>query len=287
MTGCSWTKLAIATLLAVAWPGEHSAGAAPVIIDVRDQAMLSEAELVERLREADLVILGELHDHSEHHRLQARLVAALQPVAVVLEMVTLGQQPILDGHTGDTTGLGAQLRWSERGWPDFAHYRPILDAVLAGGAALIAGDLDRTTIRAIVEDGTAAAFDPAWRTRTGLAEPLPPLLEAALLEELARSHCGRIPAARLPRIAEVQRARDALLAERMVTASTAGLVVLIAGKGHARTDRGVPWYLQRLAPERSVASLGFLTRPPDPTAPFDLVWLTKSAGRTIAEVCAE
>ena len=37
-----------------------------------------------------------------------------------------------------------------------------------------------------------------------------------------------------------------------------GAAFLLAGNGHVRTDRGVPWYLRRLAPSRKVLSVMLL-----------------------------
>ncbi|MGB3455497.1 MAG: ChaN family lipoprotein, partial [Litorimonas sp.] len=39
------------------------------------------------LEGADIVILGETHDNAEHHRLQAEIIEAISPDAVVFEMV--------------------------------------------------------------------------------------------------------------------------------------------------------------------------------------------------------
>jgi uncharacterized iron-regulated protein len=74
---------------------------------------------------------------------------------------------------------------------------------------------------------------------------LPPAsceLREALERDLIEGHCGqRLEAKRLAGMVEAQRARDALMAQRL--ASHAGGGVLIAGIGHARKDRGVPLYL--------------------------------------------
>ena len=63
--------------------------------------------------------------------------------------------------------------------------------------------------------------------------------------------------------------------------------VLIAGAGHARSDRAVPFHLRRMAPGRAIISLAFLdvstgadaaTAYAAPfggeTLPFDYVWFT-------------
>ena len=85
-------------------------------------------------------------------------------------------------------------------------------------------------------------------------------------------------------VARIQRARDALMAEVLVSQAAA---VLIAGNGHTRKDRGAPYYLRRLKPKANILSIGYVevdaaaTSPQDYAAiynaarlPFDLVWFT-------------
>jgi uncharacterized iron-regulated protein len=56
--------------------------------------------------------------------------------------------------------------------------------------------------------------------------------------------------------------------------------VLIAGNGHVRKDRGVPWYLARLRPGARSVSIGLLEvtddmlEPAKSPLPYDYVWFT-------------
>jgi uncharacterized iron-regulated protein len=58
-------------------------------------------------------------------------------------------------------------------------------------------------------------------------------------------------------MARVQRLRDAVMADSLIAAdaATGDGAVLIAGREHVRTDRGVPWYLRK----RGVAGAGIVT----------------------------
>ena len=57
--------------------------------------------------------------------------------------------------------------------------------------------------------------------------------------------------------------------------------MLIAGNGHVRKDRGVPWYLARMRPDARIVSVGLIEvaagrrRPAE--LPFDYVWFTPRA----------
>lgn len=257
----------------------------PVIYEVATGQRLSEATLLGRLEAADFVLLGERHDHPAQHHLQAEIVAELQnrarhPRAVAFEMIGSDQQLAVVEHLaaepGDAAGLGGAVAWDERGWPDYAMYAPIVAATLDGDGQIIAANLPETDTRTVFEAG-AAALRPAVVSRTGLGRPFPVALAEDLRQELDDAHCGRAPDEVIDGMFDVQRARDAVMADRLAAASGLGGGILIAGAGHVRTDRGVPWYLIHLERSARIASLAFLERagdegPPPRDLPFDYVW---------------
>ena len=86
---------------------------------------------------AEVVILGEIHDNPAHHANQAAAVAAMQPTAIVFEMLTPEQAAwVTPENRGDAAALGEALGWDGSGWPDFSMYHPIFTA--APGAASVA-----------------------------------------------------------------------------------------------------------------------------------------------------
>jgi uncharacterized iron-regulated protein len=115
--------------------------------------------------------------------------------------------------------------------------------------------------------------------RLHLEAPLSPDQTHDLMEEMRVSHCGHLPEAMLAPMALAQRARDATMAVVMNDMVTP--VVLIAGDGHARTDRGVPAHLRALSPNARIVSVAFVevqadVRAPG-SAPYDYVWYTPRA----------
>ncbi len=254
------------------------------IVDVARQAVIDEPTLIARLADADIVLVGETHGNRDHHRLQARLVKAMGPAVngVVFEMIDTGQQAAvvlhLQAQPGDTQGLGPALAWERSGWPDWALYEPIAAAALAVDAEIVGGNLSRDAVDRLMSEGIAT-LDPALVARTGLAEPLDPSLEGRLVATIDEAHCGFAPDELLPAMADVQRGRDALMADRLVTIKGRGKSVLIAGSEHVRRDWGVPYYLQRLAPDAKVVTIALrevderlTTLPVD--LPYDVVWFT-------------
>jgi uncharacterized iron-regulated protein len=234
-----------------------------------------DAGALDRLPQADVVILGEVHDNEAHHRNQARAVAAVGPRALVFEMLTEAQAARMPADRSDADRLAQALDWDGSGWPDFAMYHPIFLA--APSARVFGGDLPPGAVARSLEEGVAAVFG-GGAARYGLAQPLDPEEQVAREAEMQAAHCDALPADALPAMVEAQRLRDAALARAVVRAwrQTGGPVVLIAGTGHARTDRGVPAVLARAAPGLSVLAVGQIEGPAAPVQPFDL-WIVTGA----------
>ena len=256
------------------------------IYRLADGARVSEAALIADAAGADFVLIGERHDNPEHHRLQARLVAALEvqsqgPRAVAFEMIPASRQLALIEYLaagGAPAGLGEAIAWDEGGWPEWAWYQPIAEAALARDAQIVAADLGVAEKRAAFVQG-AQAFRSAFVQRTGLGEPWPPPMMISLQDELRAAHCQQVPGRVVIGMMRVQRARDAMMADRLAVASGRGGGVLIAGNGHVRKDRGVPWYLARLRPGARSVSIGLLevqdgVLEPATGLPYDYVWFT-------------
>ena len=233
---------------AVGWEHQHGSDhpLAGRIVDVDDQTLIDEATLVERIAEADIVLIGESHGNRDHHRLQARLVRAMGSAvdAVVFEMIDIDQQAAVALHLqtqpGNTPGLGPALAWETSGWPDWALYEPIAAAAVAVDAEIVAGNLPPAAVDKLMAEGLVA-LDPALVARTGLAEPLEPSLAGRLVATIDEAHCGFAPDDLLPAMLDVQRGRDALMADRLVAIKGRGKSVLIAGAEHVRRDWGVPY----------------------------------------------
>lgn len=246
-------------------------------------AFIDPGRLAEHLTKVRYTILGEVHDNPDHHRLQAWLIAAmaaadLEPT-VVFEMIDPDRQQALTGFLEKYASapkkngperLGKAVGWEAAGWPSWSIYQPIAEAALGARLLLAAGDVDSYHIRQIRKKGEAG-LDKDDRWRLGLKAPLAPALAAALAEELKQSHCGLLPEAALGTMALIQRLRDASLADSMMRNAASSSAVLIAGNGHARTDRGVPLYLRARDPIGQTAVVMMLEVGKGDSKPEDLV----------------
>jgi uncharacterized iron-regulated protein len=255
------------------------------IYRVADGRWVSEDDLLDAAATADVVLIGERPDNRDHHRLQAEIVSALQrdarrPRAVAFEMISADRQlamvEYLDAHPDDAAGLGAAAGWAASGWPDWALYEPIARAALANGAQIVAADLSEEQKRAVFDRG-ARALRTSFVRRTGLDRDL--ALTSNVQDELRDVHCAKAPPQVLSGMYQVQRARDAMLADRLAAVSGKAGGILIAGNDRVRNDRGVPWYLARLKPAAPTLSIALVEvehgqRRPPADLPYDYVWFT-------------
>jgi len=228
---------------------------------------------------ADVTVLGEVHDNPAHHLGQAQAIRAIDPAAVVFEMLTPAQAArVTPDLLGDEAALEAALVWHASGWPDFALYYPVfavLDDARVFGAAL-----DRGDVRRAVGEGAAAIFG-GEAARYGLTEVLPQAEQAEREAAQFAAHCEAMPIEMMGGMVEAQRLRDAALARAVVQArsETSGPVVVIAGNGHARRDWGLLVPLARAAPGLTTLSVAFVEAAQDADAPFDLWIVTAPAER--------
>jgi uncharacterized iron-regulated protein len=191
----------------------------------------------------------------------AALAGAGRRPAIVWEMITQEQAPALAAYLAQpgrtAADMGPAIGWEKTGWPAWRLYQPIAEAALNAGLPLAAGDLDRATTRSIGRQGLET-LPAEWRASRGLDVGYAAPDAAALRQELQESHCGLLPEAALGRMSDVQRSRDAEMARQMVDTGLADGALLIAGAGHVRRDRAVPWHLARLAPGKRAATLAFV-----------------------------
>ena len=217
--------------------------------DTRSGRAVGEETLFAEAAQARWVLLGEKHDNAEHHRLQARVVDALgragRKVAVVWEMAEPEHTATLrDATPGEAAGLGEALAWESRGWPNWSEYQPIAEAALAHRLPMLPGKPSRQMVRRFSK-GESLPADLA--DRLDWSRPYPAAVDADIQEGLRQSHCGALPETAIAPMARVQRLWDAWMANSMRKAvapeGSAEAAVLIAGAGHVREDRAVPWFL--------------------------------------------
>lgn len=235
------------------WQSPEGRGHADLgaIVDLRSGERLSAAQLVQRLAEADYVLVGERHDNPDHHALQLWLLQALaerrSQGSLLLEMLTPEQQPaVARTQTQLRRGepvedLPTTLAWSP-GWP-WRLYGPLVSYALAQPFSLMPANLTRAEIGQIYRE--VPHLPDGESTRAEVAE--------ALRAQIVDSHCGMLPDSQVPAMLAVQQQRDRRMAARLLAAPKP--TMLIAGGFHARRDLGAPLHLRDLGGSGSVQVL--------------------------------
>ncbi len=247
------------------------------------------------LRGDAIVLLGEVHDNADQHRLRLEvlrraLVAGWRP-AIAMEQFDREHQQDLDQARRDrpldadyliqkaATKQGQALS----GW-DWSYYRPYVALALQYDLPLLAADLSSADAGQAFARGYASVFDAGTITALGL-DAIPESRVEAQQHEVEVGHCHAMPAEHLPAMARAQLARDAVMASVLREHASAG-IVLLAGDGHVRRDIGVASWLPP-DPLSRVFAVGFIERgdsSPSHDA-FDAVVVTAAAKR--ADPCVK
>lgn len=259
------------------------------IFDTRSQTYVAPAVVQRAVREANFVLLGEIHDNPEHHRLQRALIgdmlAAGRRPALVMEQLDREYQSALDAARQQQDRTADQLldaaHFNRRGW-QIEGYRPLVELALENDLPIVAANVSRNDARAIVRDPSKAGLPP-----------VPKEVDHAIAADIERSHCGQTPPApMLAGMVAAQRARDAAMAQAMQRQAGRG-AVLIAGGGHVRADRGAPLYMAErplviafVEVDAEMKSLqAYLDGSFATARSFDFVWFTEKAARP--DPCAD
>lgn len=224
------------------------------IYDLAQQKAISETELMNRLRLAEFILIGEKHDNSDHHQLESRLLKALirgeKKPAVVFEMLTDKQQPQLNtlSDNDSLNTMKVRLDWDKHSWP-WSDYGPLFQLTRRNQAPLIAGNISRDAIRSIYKREPNALSESRYSTLASI----PDNVRQQVHSEIYRNHCELMPRNTLEPMVNVQLARDASMASAMHRYRTSQGAVLIAGGFHVRKDLSVPLHLTARQPEASQA----------------------------------
>ena len=104
--------------------------------------------------------------------------------------------------------------------------------------------------------------------------------------DIRDAHCGYASEESVKAMVDVQRARDAQMAQSLIAAGDPDGAILVAGAGHVRNDYGIPIYLAAKAPEAGdqhsfrrsrqteVRTADYALPYANGRMPFDYVWFT-------------
>jgi len=256
------------------------------IYDVRNRQFVDADTLARSLALARFPLLGEIHDNPDHHLWQAWAIRAISKLRgarivegapqidmIAMEMLSVDQYPGIDKFYGrnarvprkrKASAFGRLVNWEKSGWPDFRIYEPIIAQAQYEQIAVAPASPSREMNMSVSRKGPEEVLGSQEMARIALDQSLPAIRQTELIDEIRDSHCGLMSEDFLPRMAEVQRFRDATMADALLSPGGEKGAILIAGNGHVRKDRGVAWYLERRGVNPAdILALGMIeVRPP-------------------------
>lgn len=188
------------------------------------------------------IFLGEQHDQASHHRWETATVRHLaaqgQLAALVIEMAPAGGSTRQLATSASDEAVKAALQWTQGGgadgWP-WQDYGPVVMAAVQAGVPVLGGNLPRAQMKPVMGN---ARYD----------KHLPPEGWELQLDAIQQGHCGLLPESQFAPMARIQLARDESMAKVTESAvrelaQPGQTVLLVAGRGHVRSDIGVPTWL--------------------------------------------
>ena len=232
-----------------------------------DGRAIESADLLDRVVDRSIVLLGEVHDNPGHHRWQHYVMTALHSrrsrIVVGLEMLPRRAQPALDDWTAGE--LDAEAFLEQSGWDrvwgyDPELYLPLLTFAREHRLPGIALNVDRALVSRVGAEGWDAIEEGE---RFGLTDPAP-------ASDEYRRYLGELFAYKMTlgghgdeaadvdtvmqgdafaRFVEAQLTWDRAMAEALATAHRLdpdALVIGIVGRGHLQYGHGIPHQLADL-----------------------------------------
>jgi uncharacterized iron-regulated protein len=209
---------------------------------IADGSYVPLPELIEELRQADLVFMGELHNHPGHHLAQLQVIQALhemvEPVAVGLEMFRAEDQKYLDRWVAGDMDPQEFLAIYHRNWSMWEMYRDIFVYARDNRIPMIGLNISREVTQQVAREG----FDSLSPEQL---EKLPPIqceIDDRYEEFIRRAHGAGHHGSDFMSFCEAQMVWDNVMAENLLAwhrANPDHTVVVLAGSGHA-WKHGIP-----------------------------------------------
>ncbi|MGK2906266.1 MAG: ChaN family lipoprotein [Desulfuromonadales bacterium] len=130
----------------------------PHILDVAGDLEISFVALLDDLRRAQVIFMGEFHDHVGHHNAQLAVIDALddddeRPLAIGLEMFRKDSQAVLDRWTGNDLPFLQFLSVYNDNWSMWQVYREIFLHARNEGVKMLGLNIPRSLSSKVARDG--------------------------------------------------------------------------------------------------------------------------------------
>ncbi len=225
-----------------------------LIFKVKNIRQISLDGLVQDLKGAQVITIGEQHDNRDHHMAQLRLIAALheadKDVAVGFEQFGVRSQPGLNDWVAGKSGIDDlfkiySLDWELNWWP---LYLPIFEYAREHEIPMVGLNIPREIVRQVASRG----FSSLSAEQRGKIRVLSCNIDQKYKDTLGRlvGHQGARSGGKVfEKFCEAQVVWDtsmAINAVDYIKANPGRVLVILAGSFHA-WKRGIPEQIRRVA----------------------------------------
>jgi uncharacterized iron-regulated protein len=223
----------------------RTCGGVERVVRASDGKVITFAQMIEEIRGARVIFIGETHDRPEDHRAQLQIIRALDnagvPLAIGMEMFTAASQPDLDRWVA---GKVAELEFIEiyhRNWEmPWLLYRDILLFARHRRMPLVGLNIPREVAAKVARKGFAAL---SAEERAKLPAGITCEVDPSYMAFIGRAYAGHTGSREsFLHFCEAQVLWNRSMAQHIVTylaAEPRRSMVAIIGSGHAM-KRGVP-----------------------------------------------
>ncbi len=220
---------------------------------------ISAQDLASKLKDYDVVFVGELHGNAGAHRVQLEMlrwfVAEKRKLALSTEQFERDVQPALDKYLAGKIDEAAFLK-DTRPWPNHADYRPQVELCRENNVHVIAGNIPRRLASRVFKEGPEVIEKFSDEEKSWCAAALhaaPGAYRDKFMKQMggADGHNQR-----LENMYASQSFKDDTMAESVANwlkANKGARVMHINGNFHSAGGLGVPEKLAALMPELKIA----------------------------------
>jgi len=247
------------------------------LYDAQTGKVVTEAEAIDRLAAARVILLGEDHTAIAQKQLQARLVDSLADRApnlvLGMEFFQRGDDAVLARWTSDELNGDPFLLasdWYDRGGYNWVYYAPVMDEAQRRGLRVVGLNVPREIPRA-VSHGGLEGLSPEQRAEVGDVETAGSPQHRYLISRFFGDSVALMPGAWFDRMYAAQCLWDVVMARSILAKLPAdGAMVVVVGSGHVAYGLGIARRIheelaRRGEPDIRVATLCPVTAPaPEP-----------------------
>ncbi len=267
---------------------EKKEGYVPFRVEMGEYAVITPAsrsfaswdDLMDAMLGADVIFVGEEHDHTVGHMMEAKILrdlsSAFPRLSLSLEMFERDVQPILDDYLAGKIDEKTFLK-NSRPWPNYdPDYKRLIELAKARGLPVVAANIPRPLAMKVAMSGVDG-LPPEMRKYVAAALYAPDdeykrrFIE--VMKAMGSAHGRRMPVkpAMFEAMYKAQCIKDDTMAESIVKQirSHGGKVIHYNGCFHSDYGLGTAMRVKRLAPDLKVLVVKIARVPHKLEPPFE------------------